>query len=104
VLDADGVPLELDGVAPLPLEPVVAAAVEPEDEDEDNVEADDGVVLLDEPPQAASNAAMAGALRPSATARLRTARRLSVPLVAALINASNRLVGFTDLLLTQKQL
>src|SRR5690348_7234234 len=85
VLDADGVPLELDGVAPLPLEPEVA--VEP---DEDDVDADDGVLSLDDPPQAASNAAIAGALSPSATARLRTARRLSVPLVAALISSSNR--------------
>jgi hypothetical protein len=96
VLDADGVPLELDGLAWLPLEPDVAAAVEPDDEAE--VDADDGVLLLDEPPQAASRAAIAGALKPSATARLSTARRLSVPFVAALISSSNRCEGFTNLL------
>jgi hypothetical protein len=97
VLDACGVPLELEGVAPLLPEPDVAAAVEPDD---DAVEPDDGVLLLDELPQAASKAAIAGALSPSATARLSTERRLSLPLVAALINSSSRREVVTDLLLT----
>jgi hypothetical protein len=92
VLDADGVPSELDGVPSLPVEPDVAAAVEP---DEVSVELDDGVSSSDELPQAAKRAAIAGALSPSATARLSTARRLSVPRVAALINSSNRLLEST---------
>jgi hypothetical protein len=73
---ADGVPalpvpLVAAGVAP-PLLPLVAAGVVPVDA---VVDAADGVLSLDEP-QAARRAAIAGALRPRATARLRTVRRV----------------------------
>jgi hypothetical protein len=93
-LDASVAAAEAAGVAPLPvalvaagveppLVPLVAAGVVPVDA---VVDAADGVSLSDELPQAASRAAMAGALSPSATARLRTVRRLIWPVNASSIN------------------